>query len=497
MSDQKSKPGPSQNKVISTPTDCAGSKGTSTTVKNPMIPLSSPLWNIPTPSCDALHAIGMPRGPVLDFKHPISSLHPYQTTPMRNFVGHNPLMSQSPIRGPWIVSPQISAADSSIRPTAFPRTEKVQLTPVMESTVQHSSGTLHISPGSVVHSGVATNMYSGTSPLVDSMKVVTSAVQQTESKPRKRKKSATSEEPARRGGNSQQSVEPVSVPTVKSLPSVAVGTATPSGLVSKDTTENFILSGPSPSTSVDHTKKLIEMSEKKSHMSEEVNDKVKEARQHAESAAAFAANTINHCQEIWGQLHNQRTSGFAPNVESTIASAVAAIAAATSVAKAAAEAAKVASNAALQAKLMAEGALELGGYGSSDQGNGGSVSEGMNRGKASPASVLKGEAGTPRSNPIIIAAKEAARKRIEAATTASRQAENMDAIVKAAELAAEAVSQAGIIVAMGEPISLNKLVKDGPEGFWKTLLPPITGANNSDMRNEQVISFFFFPFFFE
>ncbi|TKY55458.1 Tudor, plant [Spatholobus suberectus] len=113
---------------------------------------------------------------------------------------------------------------------------------------------------------------------------------------------------------------------------------------------------------------------------------------------------------------------------------------------------------------MADEALVSSGYDNSFQI---SRSEGMsNLGKATPASILKGTIGTNSSSSIIGAAKEASRRRVEAASAARKRAENMDAIVKAAELAAEAVSQAGKIVTMGDPLALNDLVEAGPEGCW-------------------------------
>ncbi|KAE8730687.1 G2484-1 protein [Hibiscus syriacus] len=90
----------------------------------------------------------------------------------------------------------------------------------------------------------------------------------------------------------------------------------------------------------------------------------------------------------------------------------------------------------------------------------------VNLGKATPASILRGEDVATSSNSVIAAAKEASRRRVEAASASSKRAKNMDAIVKAAELAAEAVSQAGKIV-MGGPFPLTELVDAGPETYWK------------------------------
>ncbi|XP_058734517.1 uncharacterized protein LOC131606282 [Vicia villosa] len=131
-----------------------------------------------------------------------------------------------------------------------------------------------------------------------------------------------------------------------------------------------------------------------------------------------------------------------------------------------AAAASVGSNASLQAKLMADEALIFSGHESSC---GTYFSEGMsNLGKATPASILKSASGIKNSSSIIGTAMEASRKRFKAASFAIKRAENVEAIVKAAELAEEAVSQAGRIVTMGDPSPLSGLVEAGPGGYWKT-----------------------------
>jgi hypothetical protein len=179
---------------------------------------------------------------------------------------------------------------------------------------------------------------------------------------------------------------------------------------------------------------------------------------------------------------------LSPDVETKLASAAVAIAAAAAVAKAAAAAANVASNAALQAKLMADEAVVSGGYSNPSQDNAISVSEGMESlGRTTPDFVLKGDDGTNSSSSILVAAREAARRRVEAASAAAIRAENMDAIVKAAELAAEAVSQAGKIVSMGDPLSLNELVAAGPEGYWEVAqINNELGSKSNDIGRKTI-----------
>ncbi|KAG6684184.1 hypothetical protein I3842_12G050200 [Carya illinoinensis] len=88
-----------QSKGISSPLGRTSSKGIPTVV-NSVVALSSPLWSIPTP-CDALQSSVMPRGSVMDYQQALSPLHPYQTSPVRNFVGHNTSwIPQVPFPGP-------------------------------------------------------------------------------------------------------------------------------------------------------------------------------------------------------------------------------------------------------------------------------------------------------------------------------------------------------------------------------------------------------------
>ncbi|CAK9181921.1 unnamed protein product [Ilex paraguariensis] len=100
--------------------------------------------------------------------------------------------------------------------------------------------------------------------------------------------------------------------------------------------------------------------------------------------------------------------------------------------------------------------------------------------------------GSNSSSSIIVAAREAGKRRVESASTASRHAENVDAVKKATELAATAVSQAGMIVAMGDPLPLRQLVEAGLEGYWK--VPQLSSewgvkSNNAngDLENANTV----------
>ncbi|KAK8505595.1 hypothetical protein V6N12_038334 [Hibiscus sabdariffa] len=408
-----------QSKVTSSPAGWSTSKGTPTTsIVNPMIPLSSPLWSICSPSGDALQPTGLPRGAVMDYQLAISPLHP---PPTRNFIGHNPSwMSQSPFRGPW--TPQTPAFDGNACYPVRPIMEAVNLNPV-KASVPQTSNLKQVSAVPMVQSGNPANVFAGT-PLIDTKKTaLTPGQHSADPKPRKRKKSTVPEEPG------------------------------------------LIISHFQPESSL-ATVVGDQESDQRVSLSEETLSKHENAQKHAEDAAALAAAAVSQSQEIWSQLDKHKNSGLAPDVETQLTSAAVAVAAAAAVAKAAAAAANVASKAALQAKLMADEALISSGFRNSILSN--SISDSMKMlSKATPVSILRGEDAATSSNSAIVVAREAARRRLEAASAASKQAENMDAIVKAAELAAEAVSQAGKIVAMGEPFSLTELLEAGPEAYWK------------------------------
>ncbi|XP_022736145.1 uncharacterized protein LOC111289397 isoform X2 [Durio zibethinus] len=463
-SDQSTKQNAVQSKVTSSPASRSTSKVTPATIVNPMIPLSSPLWSIPTPSGEALQHTGILRGAVMDYQQALSPLHP---PPTRNFVGHNaPWMSQSSFRGPWV--PPTSAFDGNARFPVLPITETVNSTPVREASVAHSSGMKQVSTVPMVQSGSAANILAG-APLLDAKKATVTPGQRSGApKPRKRKKSTVSEDLEQIILHAQ--TDSLSATVVTGHASEPAVIATPATIVSKSSTDTFITS-----VSADHLKKGYRDSDQRATQSEETLSRIKEAQKQAEDAAALAAAAVSHSQEIWNQFDKHKNSGLAPDVETKLTSAAVAIAAAAAVAKAAAAAANVASNAALQAKFMADEALVV--YRNSIPTNTIASDSVKKLGKATPASILRGEDATTSSNSVIVAAREAARRRVEAASAASKRAENMDAIVKAAVLAAEAVSQAGKIVALGEPFPLTELVEAGREAYWKVRQgSPLHGA---------------------
>ncbi|RZC31045.1 hypothetical protein D0Y65_002173 [Glycine soja] len=456
-SDLPHKQSAAQAKGISSPLGRTSSKATPPIV-NPLIPLSSPLWSLSTLGLgsDSLQSSAIARGSVMDYPQAITPLHPYQTTPVRNFLGHNtPWMSQTPLRGPWIGSPT-PAPDNSTHISASPASDTIKLGSV-KGSLPPSSVIKNITSSLPTSSTGLQSIFAGTASLLDANNVTVSPAQHSsDPKPRKRKKVVVSEDLGQRAFQSL-------APAVGSHTSTPVAVVVPVGNVPITTIEKSVVS---VSPLADQSKN--DQNVEKRIMSDESLLKVKEARVHAEEASALSAAAVNHSLELWNQLDKHKNSGLMPDIEAKLASAAVAVAAAAAIAKAAAAAANVASNASLQAKLMADEALLSSGYNNSSQSNQICLSEGTNNlGKATPASILKGANGTNSPGSIIVAAKEAVKRRVEAASAATKRAENMDAIVKAAELAAEAVSQAGKIVTMGDPLPISQLVEAGPEGCLK------------------------------
>ncbi|GAU24507.1 hypothetical protein TSUD_156190, partial [Trifolium subterraneum] len=354
-----------QGKGIPSPLGLASSKCTPTTV-NPFIPLSSPLWSLPTPSCDSLQSSAHARGPALEYSQALGSLHPNQTPPLRNFLGHNTSrMSQTPLRGPWIAS--TTALDNSSYNSASPVADIIKSSSIKGTSLPSSSSTKNVPPGLPASSVGLQSVFLPTTPLFNTNNVTVSHAQHSsDPKSKKRKKVTIESEDLGQKAMYLQS-HPVSTPVVSSHISTPIATATPVMNVPVTTVEKSVESV-SPLSLADRLKTGWNV--ESSLMSDESLTKIEEARINAEEASALSA--------------------------------------------------------------------------------------------------AAGATGTNSSSSIIGAAKEVSRRRVEAASFARKRAENMDAIVKAAELAAEAVSQAGKIVTMGDPLPLSDLVEAGPEGCWKT-----------------------------
>ncbi|KAK9059229.1 hypothetical protein SSX86_021848 [Deinandra increscens subsp. villosa] len=375
----------------------------SSPIVNPVIPISSPLWNVPTAS-DGSHSAAMPKSNLFDT---------YQTPGVQNFAAHNPMwLSQGPFPGQWLASSPVASFNARL--SSLPITESVKLTTVKES----GAPTIPVIP-------VGPSAY----PTVSSM--VPSGQTSSDPKSRKRKK------------------------VVSSQFTTSAALSTPLAISSKINPGNFV-STVIPA-SIHGQPSRVDQNIEKIVTKENIVRKIEESKVQAADAAAHAAAAVNHCQNIWSQLESQKNSGLISDDEAKLASSAVSIAAASSVAKVAAAAAKIASDVAEQARLMADEVLLSNKTENYDQSS---------------------------TSTIISAAKEAARKRIEAASAASKHAENLDAIVKAAELAAEAVSQAGKIVAIGNPLSLRELIEAGPEGYWKSPKPSSL-QGHSDKQNVE------------
>ncbi|PWA57180.1 Agenet-like domain-containing protein [Artemisia annua] len=428
---------PSGNKDPVGSAQCKVVSGISSSIVSPMIPVSSPLWNIST--------LG-------DYRQTPSPLHPYRTPPVQNVAGNNPAwLSQGPFPGQWVAASPI--APFSARFSALPITEAIKLTTVKESG---ASGTSVIpvdpSPGPLV----ATNQPS------------------SDSKSRKRKKVTAS----------QAQVTPPSAPVAHLLQAPRTEDHNKNLFLTQSQTNlgtALVVSSHSPtSAAVLSTPVSIVSKSNLGHPSgidqsivrrEENVSKIEESKLQAADAALQAADAVSHCQGVWSQLERQKNSGLVSDDEAKLASSAVSIAAAASVAKVAAAAARIASNVAEQSRLMADEVFLSSRIESHGQ-----------------SGIISHDKAMSTDNPssIISAAREAARRRIEAASAASKHAENLDAIVKAAELAAEAVSQAGKIVAMGNPMSLKALVEAGPEGYWKS--PQSSNQQSSDKQIVEVAS---------
>lgn len=467
-----------QTKVSSTPVGRGSNKFTPSAALNSMIAVPSPLWSTASPSSNVQQSSSMQRGAVQDYHQVLSPLHAYQTPPLRNTAGQSSWFSQASFPVPWITSQaQLTPApDANVRFSTVPITEAVRLTPVRDSSVSHSI-VKHVSASPTV-SSVTIGSISGVSASVDLKKGTVSPGQHPADLKRKRKKVPVSQDPGRISLLSTQAESALGTDVSNGL-STFVAATTPTSSKSKiDTSKGA--GSVSPTSAPSNVKLHNQDGEQSIALTEETLHKVKEAKVQAEEAAALASVAVNHSQEVWALVDEHKKSGLPLDVESALASAAVAVAAAVSISKAAAAAAKIASNAALQAKLMADEALVASGNVNLSQSNRNSVD---NLGSATQASILKGVDGASSASSIIVAAKEASRRRVEAACAASKQAENLDALVKAAELASEAVLQTGKIVAMGNPLPLSQLAVAGPESCLRSPLPSAVPAVKSNNLN--------------
>ncbi|KAH7659412.1 Agenet domain plant type domain-containing protein [Dioscorea alata] len=428
----------------------------------------TPLWS--SSARDSLQA-SMPRGTHLDFNQAVSPLHSYQSPQMGHYSSNGASWFPPNYPATVVIPSQCSRLDANPQYSAVPVTATVQVTPTRESSVSRASvqpgaaSALLLSPGPSVT--VATTV-----PIEVNRKAPTIVNNKNPSpaqRSRKRKKTTVSEKVEPVFPASQTLAEPAAAtPVAKTVTFSAVqpSSSSPTKISSIGPVITSCIISPTHNQIV-----ASGNTEQSAIFPEEASSRIEQTKQQAEEAAALASSAVRHSQGIWSQLVLQKNSGLASECEEKLASAAVAAAAAAAVAKAAAAAAKVASDAALQAKMMADEALDLVKTANTSKNSDADYHVGKKMTMLTPVSILKGKDKFHGSSSVISAAREASRRRLEAASAAAKRAENLDAILRAAELAAEAVAQAGVIVAMGDPlpVALNELAEAGPENYFKVL----------------------------
>ncbi|KAL4178691.1 hypothetical protein AMTRI_Chr13g116350 [Amborella trichopoda] len=474
-----------QNKALGTPAGRSTSKSSPpSSILTPSVSLSSPVWNISAPSREGLQATNLPRAQHMDPIQTIPAMHLYQSPHIRHFVGSpSPWSTQSPSPGSWLVPSQTSNVDCAVQ---YPTVESIQMTPPRDLPSGARSQAVHLAPPSPLGPTAASALVTSTTSISsEARRKTANSLKNTpqEPKSRKKKKGSVPDSPI------QVSIAELGADTsvTKQLPFAMASPPLPS-IVSTKPPVSKASCAPTSSPVLPTNFQVLSggNNEQRVTLSEETSTRLEQAKQQAEEASAQAASAVRHSQGIWNQLGVQKSLALVSDAEVKVASAAVAAAAAASVAKAAAAAAKVACEAALQAKLMADEALTANKTGNVEIG----LPESKKNSKGKKAST---------SSSIIALAREAARKRVEAASAAAKRAENLDAVVKAAELAAEAVSQAGAVIAMGDPIplTLRELFEAGPDGYWKLQNPSgdftkkaanlqIECGGSAEILNEQV-----------
>ncbi|VAH18216.1 unnamed protein product [Triticum turgidum subsp. durum] len=396
--------------------------------------------------------LNLQRGSHLDFSQAVSPVFTYnsQTRQPTSAVASWFPQSPGPRAAPWLAPPQNLIFDSSMQPTV----------PSSESA-KGSSKTISISQAITPGLFLPSQSSTVASPLavVQEEKQKTPASKRNRAgaaspKPRKRKKASASQEQQPDIASSQLKTD---------IASSQLRTDIASVIPASEQTPGFTLSTRSP---------------------KQISGAVDQSMDQAKGASMYSEEALRHSEGVWNHLSTNSRSKLPAEVEQKLTSAAAAASAAVSVAKAAAEAAKMASVAALQAKMMAEEALgstksanslQRRDTGEVDVNNMASVSS------LTPKSSWKIKDSTNAPGSTISVAREVARKRVEEASAAAKRAENLDAILKAAELAAEAVFKAGTIIGMGEPLpfTLSELLEAGPDGYWKSDRVKNTKAGNT------------------
>lgn len=438
------------------------------------VTVHTPTFNAPLGSS----TFNLQRGTHLDFSQAVSpfTYNSHMRQPSPGVTAWYP-QSPGPRPAPWLIPPQNLILDSSMQP-AVPTTETLKGTTANNISTSHTA-----TPGAVLPTPAPSIVSSPTTTVNDGKRkapVSSSKHGKLSEKPRKRKKASASSE--------QQPV--IVSPQLKTdMPSFSPAT--------KHTT-GFTLSTPSNSLGSTHVPKTGQItsvpnnqitggmdSEQRIIFSEQIRGAIEQSSGQAKGASIHAMEAVRHKEGIWSHLSTVSNNKLPPEVEEKLISAAAAAEAAVSVAMAAAEAAKMASEAALQAKMMAEEALSSSisvksMHHEASQFNASSDPPSLSN---SPASSLKIKDNNHAPGSIISVARETARKRVEEASAAAKRAENLDSVLKAAELAAEAVFRAGTIIEMGEPLpfTLRELLEAGPDGYWKSVNVRNKAGNGNDI----------------
>ncbi|WOL07040.1 hypothetical protein Cni_G15776 [Canna indica] len=461
-----------QSKTLSSPVVWRDTKYLNTATQGSVVSSQSPFHS----SFNGCLSSSITRGTHLELKQSLSPLYSYQNSQIKQGLGSaSPFLSQG--------SPFASNGQHS----AVPIAETAQLTPIRESSVASASSMQLASPVALLPNQGANNVSAALFVPVEAQnKAPTLAISKNASvseKSRKRKKSSAVENFVPTLSISQPPTESAAVAlNTNHVPNSV-------GLSSSSTSSTVTCSGLALTTSHPITFPCYQVSsgdnQQRVLFSKDIFSQIEHSKLQAENASAYAASALRHSQFTWKQMSDQRESDLASEDKQNLAFAAVAAAAAASVAKVAAEAAKIASEAALQVMLMADEALNTANTGRSTQISEISLESGKNLLTSTLVSIAKDKDKIHGTGSIMPSACETSTNRVEIASAAIKRTENMDALLKVVEMAAEAVSQAGSVVAMGDPIpfSINELIEAGARGHWK--LCHATMGNGTEINDVQ------------
>ncbi|XP_065008433.1 uncharacterized protein LOC135583681 isoform X1 [Musa acuminata AAA Group] len=459
---------PLQSKALNSPAGWSDVKFPNSAIQGSTVSLQSPFQS----SSKEVLSSSILRGIHLESNQSLSPLHSYQTSHIRQYLNNTtPLLSQSPCPGASSLSSQSLSFDSSAQNSAKPVSETTQVATLRESSKPCASNMQLASPGVSLPNQVAISVSAALVVPVETQNRAATLSTKNASvseKSRKKKKVSAPEELESKFSIAQPQAESASAAVITNYIATSGCLSLSSNFPSNATSGGLALNASHPVT-LPYSHILGSGDTQQRVVLNETCTQIEHSKQQAENASAYAAAAVRHSQLIWEQMVVQRNSGLVSEVEKKLASAAVAAAAAASVAKAAAEVAKVASEAALQAKFMGDEALNFASTGRTTQNSEVSLETGKDLLSSTPGSISMGKDKIRGPFSIISTAQKTIRKRVEASSAAIKRAENLDAILKAAEMVAEAVSQAGMIVAMGEPLpfSISELVEAGPEGHWR------------------------------